>query len=214
MNNVLETESTAVIPIETPDAVLKVKLGWDAKKGTIKEHVRGMIEEVTMGSSGKAYDLDLSAILEYEGEKKPELIFHSAKHSTDSSKSISLSKDNRTGKGDGSDEEITIQTAKLPKDTKRVILFMNINNANEWKQNLYEVENVFVQIENEKTCNVYCREEEAFKNDAAKESCCYTFAELCRTENGWAIKRTARYSREDTGQDTLKALTGHTIGIE
>ena len=160
-----------------------------------------------LGGSAKSYDLNLAAIIEYQGAKKPELIFHSENHSCDSSGSIGLGRDNRTGMASGVDERIHVDLRKVPENVKQIILFMNITGANEFHHNLSDVENIFVQIEDEDGSSVYLREENAFKNDAAKESCCYTFAALCREEEGWVLRGMSRYSREDKERETFEALT-------
>ena len=68
---------------------------------------------------------------------------------------------------------------------QRIVFFMNIGGANVLDQHLTDVDNVFVQIQNEKNCRVYLREEKAFCCERAQEYCCYTFAELCREGRGW-----------------------------
>ena len=52
---------------------------------------------------------------------------------------------------------------------------MNIAGAHSADKNLYDVQNVFVQIEDEESCKSSVQEEEAFTNEYAKDYCSYTF---------------------------------------
>ena len=205
---VLNLESSVRIPIEKSDSVLRVRLGWDARRGSVKEKAAGVLEEMIFGQSEKSYDLNLAAIVKYRGDRKPELVFHSENHSCDSTGGVGLGRDNRTGIGARSDETIHINLGKMPEDVEKIILFMNIAGANALHQSLSDVENIFVQIEDEFDDSVYLREENAFKNDAAKEFCCYTFAELLQGETRWILRGLSRYSREDRERDTFEALVG------
>lgn len=101
---------------------------------------------------------------------------------------------------------MVIHLGKIPEDVRRVILFMNIAGAHSADKNLYDVQNVFVQIEDEESCKVLYREEEAFTNEYAKDYCSYTFAELWNEKSGWMLRGASRYSCEDNELDTLDAL--------
>lgn len=208
MANVLEKECTFVCALDETVTHLCVKLGWDPKKQNLKGRIQGQIETAMLGASDKNYDLNLAAILEYSDGTKPELVFHNSTNSTgsDEANSVLLSADDRTGFHKGSDEMITIKLEDVPSNVKRIVLFMNIGSANMLGQKLSDVEGVFIQIENSDDCSVLLREEEAFKNEDAKDYCEYTFAEICREETGWVLHGLSRYSDEDREQETLKAL--------
>ena len=84
---------------------------------------------------------------------------------------------------------------------------MNIAGAHSADKNLYDVQNVFVQIEDEESCKVLYREEEAFTNEYAKDYCSYTFCGAVeRKKSGWMLRGASRYSCEDNELDTLDAL--------
>ena len=202
----LVLESSIVVPVKKRDTTLTVKLGWDAKSGTPKEKIKGVVEGMVLGISDNSYDLNLAAVVEYDGGKKPELVFHGQRSRADSTGSIVLKKDSRTVIGAGSDETMVIHLGKIPEDVRRVILFMNIAGAHSADKNLYDVQNVFVQIEDEESCKVLYREEEAFTNEYAKDYCSYTFAELWNEKSGWMLRGASRYSCEDNELDTLDAL--------
>ncbi len=207
--NVLEKENTFEKALGADVTELSVKLGWDEKEASLAERLKGRLEEAATGISGKSFDLNLAAILEYTDGTKPELVFHRGVSGcgADESGSVELGRDNRTGARAGSDESLHICLADVPSNVGRILLFVNITGANEVHQSFADVHHVFVQIEDDATCAVLLREEEAFQAECAAEYCCYTFAALCRTEEGWVLRGMARYSHEDNEQDTLKAFT-------
>lgn len=206
---ILEKECTFEQTLEAQVEGLCVKLGWDEKDAGLAERIKGRLEEAATGISGSSYDLNLAAVLEYTDGTKPELVFHCGTSGcgSDEAGSVVLSRDDRTGAGVGSDETLKIHFADVPANVGRILLFVNISGASVVGQSFADVDNVFVQIENEDNCQVLFREEDAFKAECAGDYCCYTFAALCRTEEGWTIKGMARYSNEDNEQETLKAIT-------
>lgn len=207
--NVLEKECAFERALGADVTALRVKLGWDGKEASLAERIKGHLQEAATGISAASFDLNLAAILEYADGTKPELVFHHGVGSCgeDEAGSVLLSRDDRTGAGDGSDETLRIQLADVPEAVERIVLFVNISSANLVHQHLADVSNVFVQIESEDDCSVLFREEDAFRSEEAASYCCYTFAALCRTESGWVLRGMARYSCEDCEQDTMKAIT-------
>lgn len=206
--DVLEKECTFEQALKTRSARLCVKLGWDEKDADLIERVKARMEEAVAGISAKSYDLNLAAILEYTDGTKPELVFHRGVSGCgfDKAGSVILSRDDRTGVGAGSDEVLHIRLEDVPENVGRILLFVNISGANLMHQSFADVQNVFVQIENEENCAVLFREEDAFTAECAGDYCCYTFAAICRAEAGWVIRGMARYSCEDREQDTMEAL--------
>ncbi len=204
--SVLETENTYESAIENGDAELRVKLGWKRKEGSLKERFQGRLETAALGGSRKNYDLNLAAILTYSDATKPELVAHrgAGGRGKDAAGSVQLSRDDRVGK-DG--EELRIRLNKVPPNVERIVLFMNVGGANAMGQSLADVQGVYAQVQDAGTRKVYLREEEAFRADCAREYCCYTFAALCRSKDGWRVKGLSRWSDEDREQNTLAAMT-------
>ncbi len=143
------------------DTTLTVKLGWDAKSGTPKEKIKGVVEGMVLGISDNSYDLNLALSWNITVAKAGTRVSRSEEQS-DSTGSIVLKKDSRTGIGAGSDETMVIHLGKIPEDVRRVILFMNIAGAHSADKNLYDVQNVFVQIEDEESCKVLYRGRRSF----------------------------------------------------
>ena len=208
MEKVLTKENPLKIVLENNKGALDVELGWDAKDGSIKERLKGRIEEAAMGVSARAYDLNLAAILHYSDGTKAELVCHegASGQGFDAAGSVKLGRDDRTGYGEGSDESIHIELSKVPEAVDRIVLFMDIHGANAVDQCLTDVENVFVQVQDAEDRRVYLREEDAFKAECAEHYCCYTFASLVREGESWVLQGEARYSLEDNVYDTLKAF--------
>lgn len=108
-----------------------VGLGWDIK------HFDG----------GAAFDLDASAfLLNAQGKCRQDLdfIFYNNLMSPDGS--VEHTGDNRTGEGDGDDEQIKIHLDKVPQDVHRVAFTVTIHDAEARHQNFGQVSNAFVRL--------------------------------------------------------------------
>ena len=107
-----------------------IGLGWDAKSG-----------------SGDAFDLDASVIaLSANGKIASDsdvIYFNNKKHS---SGAIVHSGDNLTGAGDGDDETIKLDFSKMPANIERLVVVVNIYNAEQRKQNFGQVNNAYVRL--------------------------------------------------------------------
>jgi len=107
--------------------MLKVGLGWDV---------------------GNNHDLDAFALMLRGGKvtsAEDVIYFNNLKSKCGS---VSHSGDNLTGHGEGDDEVITIDLAKVPADVDSIAIAMNIYEANNRKQNMGQVKNAFVRVVN------------------------------------------------------------------
>lgn len=59
--------------------------------------------------------------------------------------------DNRTGSGDGDDEQIQIQLSKVPKNVQKIVFTVSIYEATRRGQNFGQVNNAFIRIVDENT---------------------------------------------------------------
>ncbi|MBT0671479.1 TerD family protein [Novosphingobium profundi] len=110
-----------------------VGLGWDVRK-----------------TDGQAFDLDAAAFILGDNEKvisDSHFIFYNNKTSPDGS--VEHGGDNRTGEGDGDDETIKIDFAKLPANVKKVVIAVTIHEAKERGQNFGSVSNAFARVVND-----------------------------------------------------------------
>ena len=108
-------------------------LGWDAKK---KKGLFGF------GSKDQEIDLDASCVL-FDEEKRPlDAVFFGQLASRDGS--IRHTGDNRTGAGDGDDEQIIVDLSRVPANVKSIIFIVNSFTG----QNFSEIENAFCRVIN------------------------------------------------------------------
>ncbi|MCM3389194.1 TerD family protein [Ureibacillus chungkukjangi] len=119
-----------------------IGLGWDIKQF----------------DGGQDFDLDASAFLLDAGgkcRKETDFIFYNNLRSVDGS--VTHTGDNRTGEGDGDDEQIKIDLSKVPHDVQKVAITVTIHDAEVRHQNFGQVSNAFVRLVNEDTGNEVLR---------------------------------------------------------
>jgi tellurium resistance protein TerZ len=102
---------------ESGGALTKVVmgLGWDAKKASVGL-LKGMFGG---GSAGDSIDLDASCVLFDEQNKVVDTVWFRQLKSKDGS--IVHTGDNRTGDGDGDDEQIIVALDKVPANVKSLV---------------------------------------------------------------------------------------------
>lgn len=93
--------------------------------------------------------------------------------------------DNRTGAGDGDDEEIIITLSKLPAAIMRVAVVITIFEARQRRQNFGQVDNAYVRIVNARTGREIARYD--LSEDAATETA-MTIGEIYRNGADWKFK--------------------------
>lgn len=108
-------------------------LGWDAKK------TKGFFG---MGSKEQDIDLDASCVLFDEAKTPLDAVFFGQLTSKDGS--IRHTGDNRTGDGDGDDEQIIVDLSRIPANVKSIIFIVNSFTG----QNFSEIENAFCRVVN------------------------------------------------------------------
>ena len=111
-----------------------VGLGWDTK----------------VGDTGADFDLDASCFMVGDNNKilsDAHFIFYNNLKSPDGS--IEHTGDNRTGDGDGDDEQIKVDLSKVSSEVKKIIFVVTIDKSEERKQNFGQVSNAYVRLVNE-----------------------------------------------------------------
>ncbi|MER1986386.1 MAG: TerD family protein [Solibacillus sp.] len=144
-----------------------VGLGWDVKNF----------------DGGAEFDLDASAFLLNEQGKcrqDSDFIFYNNLVSQDGS--IEHTGDNRTGEGDGDDEQIKVHLNKVSADVHRVAITVTIHDAETRRQNFGQVTNAFVRLVDEDLGSEILRFDlgEDFSIETA-----VVFCELYRHGNDW-----------------------------
>ncbi|MDD5276106.1 MAG: TerD family protein [Methylovulum sp.] len=94
-------------------------LGWDAKKSGGKSLLGGMFG----GGGGDSIDLDASCVLFDDTNKAVDTVYFGHLKSKDGS--IVHTGDNRTGDGDGDDEQIIVDLDKVPANVKSLVFTVN-----------------------------------------------------------------------------------------
>jgi len=187
--NLNKGEGISLEKNENELSVLTIGLGWD-----VAEQKRGFLG---FGKKEEDYDLDAIAFLLNENCKlklkkdstgKLDLIggdiifYNNMKHP---SGEIWLTGDNRTGEGEGDDEQIIVNVKRLPKIYSKVVFLATIYEGIEKGQNFSKISNAFIRACNEQN-------EELARFDLsgdAKFSNCHSmvFAELERKNNLWNL---------------------------
>lgn len=160
------------VSLTKADAGLKVVmagLGWD--------------QRVTDGS---AFDLDASIFMVGENGKvlsDANFIFYGQK--TSPCGSVEHQGDNRTGEGDGDDEQVKIDLSKVPADVKKLVFAVTIHEAEKRKQNFGMVSNAYIRMSNNESQVELARFD--LSEDASVETA-MIFGELYLNNGEWKFK--------------------------
>ena len=146
-----------------------VGLGWDARS-----------------TDGQDFDLDASAfLLKADGKVRADsdFIFYNQLKSVDGS--VEHTGDNRTGEGDGDDEQVKIDLTKVSADIKKLVFAVTIYDAEARKQNFGMVSNSFMRVYNNDNGTEIARFD--LSEDASTETA-MVFGELYRHGTEWKFK--------------------------
>jgi tellurium resistance protein TerD len=148
---------------------IMVGLGWDPR--------------VTDGS---AFDLDASAFLLTEAGKvrgDSDFIFYNQLKSTCGS--VMHTGDNQSGQGEGDDESLKIDLAKVPADVAKVAFIVTIHEADTRRQSFGQVGGAFIRVVNEAGGQEIARYD--LSEDASTETA-MIFGELYRHGTEWKFR--------------------------
>jgi tellurium resistance protein TerD len=150
----------------TTDTKLRIGLGWDKNSdSTIREEVDIDVFGIIVDETNKGADESLvrfynnvdgsgiSSDTAYGACKTKEEVFAKAKELLQTSV-IVITKDNRTGEGDGDDENLFINTA-LCIPGKKVIIAINIYEAASRKQLFGMIKNAYCSVYDEKNAKLF-----------------------------------------------------------
>jgi stress response protein SCP2 len=188
-------------------------LGWD-----VKQKSGGFLGKLFGGAEEKEYDLDAIAFLlngeskianlgrtyqnngktvnMYEGDV---IYFNSMKHP---SGHIWLTGDNRTGAGDGDDEQIIVKLDSLSPSYDRIIFVVAIYQGKHNQQHFGMVENAFIRAV-DRTGKEIARF--SLSGDATFNGMCsMTFAELYRKDGSWKFRAIGEPHQTDNFVELLQ----------
>lgn len=186
-----------------------IGLGWD-----INEEKKGLLGGL-FGKKEPEYDLDVIAFLcNAQGKVadlgdvengRPSLVngdiifFNSLRHK---SCHIWLTGDNRTGAGDGDDEQIIAQLNSLDPKYEKIVFIVQIYNGLELKQHFGKVQNAFIRAVDAK--NVEMARFDLSGGAAFDGQRSMLFAELVRESTGWKLNAIGEPSESDSFVSHLK----------
>ncbi|MBG2914480.1 MULTISPECIES: TerD family protein [Proteus] len=150
-------------------SVAMVGLGWDARV-----------------TDGAEFDLDASVFMVGEdGKVLSDASFIFFNNKVSQCASVEHQGDNRTGEGDGDDEQVKITLSKVPAEVKKLVFAVTIYDAENRKQNFGMVSNSFMRVYNNDNNTEIARFD--LSEDASTETA-MIFGELYRHGAEWKFK--------------------------
>lgn len=162
---------------------ITVGLGWDARS-----------------TDGQEFDLDASALLLNSAGKvrsEADFVFYNQMGDVTlptsggvpqfdpERASVMYQGDNRTGEGDGDDEQIVVDLTKVPSDVESIVFTVSIYDYEARKQTFGQVKNAFIRLENEVTGQEIVRYD--LTEDYSTETA-LIFAEMYRNNGEWKFR--------------------------
>lgn len=148
---------------------LLIGLGWDAR-----------------ATDGSDFDLDASAfLLGANGKVRSDADFIFYNQLKSDNGSVEHLGDNRTGEGDGDDEQLVIQLNNVPADVEKVAIAVTIHDADARKQNFGQVSGAYIRCVNKDN------DSEIAKYDLSEDASVETamiFGEIYRHNGDWKFK--------------------------
>jgi len=180
----------------------------DLTKGnpSLTNIMAGLGCDVNVFDSGADFDLDASVFMVGSNGRCPtekEFIFYG--NLVHDSGGITHMGDNRTGEGEGDDEQIEIDLSKIPSNIEKIAITVTIYDADKRRQNFGQVSNAYIRLVDETTGAELIRYDlgEDFSIETA-----VVVGELYRNNGEW------KFNAIGSGfQGGLAALCGH-YGIE
>ena len=146
-----------------------VGLGWDSR-----------------ATDGAAFDLDASAFLvKADGKVRADSDFCFYNNKIVGEGAVQHLGDNTTGAGDGDDEVVKVELAKIPAELDKVVFAVTIYEADLRKQNFGQVNHAYIRIVNEQTGQEIARYD--LSEDASIETA-MIFGEIYRVGADWKFK--------------------------
>jgi len=194
-------------------STVTIGLGWDIREAPKKSLLAGIFGGNESDKS--EYDLDVCAFLcgadgkipnvGRDGQGKTTLIggdvifFNNMRHNTGH---VWLTGDNRTGAGDGDDEQIIVKLNDLPEVYAKIAFIVQIYKGATNGQSFGQVDNAYIRA-------VDGRDKEMARFDlsggAQYENCrSMLFAELVRESGGWKLNAIGSPSQSDSFVEWLK----------
>jgi tellurium resistance protein TerD len=192
-----------------------IGLGWDVRQ----KKSGGLLGKLFGGAKEEEFDLDAIAFLLddkgkvanlgrtvqatngrqiglYEGDV---IFFNSMKHP---SGHIWLTGDNRTGAGDGDDEQIIVKLDALDNKYQKILFVVSIYQGRQNNQHFSMVENAFIRAVDSRGKEIT---RYSLSGDATLNGMCsMVFAEAYRKDGGWKFRALGEPHQTDSFAEILK----------
>ncbi len=165
-------------------------LGWDVKK------TRGLFGGM---KDGEPVDLDASCVLFDEAKTQVDVVWFRQLKSVDGS--IVHTGDNRTGAGEGDDEQIIVDLSRVPQNVQTLVFIVNSFTG----QNFGSIENAFCRIVDERNDKEIAR----FNLSAQGTHTAQVMAKVYRHNGEWKMAAIGQNTSGRTFQDLLPAIIPH-----
>lgn len=166
----LQKGSNVSLSKEAPGmAEVTVGLGWDVRR-----------------TDGDGFDLDCSVFMLNEAGKvlsDAAFIFYNNRRSACGN--VEHLGDNRTGQGDGDDEQVKLNLAGMPAGVKKLVFAVTIHDAEARRQSFGQISNAFIRVVNQSDNKEVARYD--LSEDASTETA-MLFGEVYRHNNEWKFK--------------------------
>lgn len=164
-------------------------LGWDAVK---KKGIFGF------GGGSQEIDLDASAVL-FDANKTPvDVVFFQRLKSKDGS--IIHTGDNRTGAGDGDDEQIICHLDRIPAEVASIVFVVNSFTG----QNFSQIENAYCRVVN----GTNGQEIAKYNLSCQGSHTAQIMAKVYRHDGGWKMHAIGENASGRTFEDLMPAMLG------
>jgi tellurium resistance protein TerD len=196
-------------------STVTIGLGWDVRKkaggGFFGKLLGGGQEEeydldaiaFLLDSNGKVANLGRTAQMSngqsvglYEGDV---IFFNSMRHP---SGQIWLTGDNRTGAGDGDDEQIIVKLDTLDAKYEKILFLVAIYQGKQRKQHFGGIENAFIRAVDNKGKEI--AKFNLSGNDTYNGMCSMVFAEVYRKDGTWKFRALGDPNPADSFVEILK----------
>lgn len=165
-------------------------LGWDAKKAG------GFLG---FGTRTQEIDLDASCVLFNTAGQFADAVWFKQLRSKDGS--ITHTGDNRTGAGDGDDEQIVVDLAHVPADVKTLVFVVNSFTG----QNFSQIENASCRVVDQGSGTEIAK----YDLGAGGGHTAMVMAKVYRHDGEWKMHAIGEHASGRTFQDLIPAITPH-----
>lgn len=170
-------------------SLVRMGLGWDAVRK------RGLF-----GSRSQSIDLDASALLFDAAGGLVDAVWFRQLRSRDGS--VQHTGDNLTGAGDGEDESVLVDLARLPASITQIVFTVNSFTGQDFSQ----IENAFCRLVDETTNEELAR----YELSGSGQHNAQIMAKVGRAaDGGWTMTAIGAIATGRTFQDLLPAVAGH-----